>query len=194
MSEEIKFCPFCGGEILKIAKKCRHCGKWLPKEEQKAECESLKTCPFCLGQVSTNEKKCLHCGEWLDNSEQKSIETKKCPSCCNEIPKDAKKCPHCGEWLEKKENKAVGCFINISIWGIVIVAFLVTIILGSHAEGIVNLLALIVLCIWLYFLPSEIANINKHRQTLWIFIINLFFGWSVIGWIALLVWACSDDN
>ncbi len=26
---ETKQCPYCGGEILAVAKKCKHCGKWL---------------------------------------------------------------------------------------------------------------------------------------------------------------------
>lgn len=27
--EEKKLCPYCGKEILKVAKKCKHCGEWL---------------------------------------------------------------------------------------------------------------------------------------------------------------------
>lgn len=29
MNADIKKCPFCGGEIKAVAKKCKHCGKWL---------------------------------------------------------------------------------------------------------------------------------------------------------------------
>ncbi|HKT87328.1 MAG TPA: superinfection immunity protein [Candidatus Sulfotelmatobacter sp.] len=45
----------------------------------------------------------------------------------------------------------------------------------------------------LYFLPSLIALIRGKRDTLAIFLLNLFLGWSVIGWIVALVWAAKND-
>ena len=30
--EEKKLCPYCGEEILAVAKKCKHCGEWLDKQ------------------------------------------------------------------------------------------------------------------------------------------------------------------
>jgi len=37
--EETKRCPYCGGEIMAVAKKCKHCGKWLD------EVDSTKVAP-----------------------------------------------------------------------------------------------------------------------------------------------------
>jgi len=45
----------------------------------------------------------------------------------------------------------------------------------------------------LYFLPTIIAAIRSKRDTLAIFLLNLFLGWSVIGWIVALVWAAKND-
>jgi len=45
----------------------------------------------------------------------------------------------------------------------------------------------------IYFLPSIIALARSKRDTLAIFLLNLFLGWSVIGWIVALVWAAKND-
>lgn len=44
----------------------------------------------------------------------------------------------------------------------------------------------------LYFLPAIIAH-NKRDFTA-IFLVNLLFGWTFIGWIVALVWACASET
>jgi tRNA(Ile2) C34 agmatinyltransferase TiaS len=36
-TRETKNCPYCGEEILAVAKKCKHCGEWLPEDEESKE-------------------------------------------------------------------------------------------------------------------------------------------------------------
>ena len=43
----------------------------------------------------------------------------------------------------------------------------------------------------LYFLPAIIGH-NKRDAT-GIFILNLVAGWTGIGWIVALLWACASD-
>lgn len=50
---------------------------------------------------------------------------------------------------------------------------------------------LVFLAVLLYFLPAIIAH-NKRDFTA-ILLVNLFFGWTVIGWIVALIWACAAD-
>lgn len=41
----------------------------------------------------------------------------------------------------------------------------------------------------LFFLPTIIAAKKRHPNRIGIFIVNLFFAWSGIGWIFALMWA-----
>jgi hypothetical protein len=45
----------------------------------------------------------------------------------------------------------------------------------------------------MYFLPSLIALLRNKRDTLSIFLLNFFLGWTCIGWVIALVWACKAD-
>ena len=45
----------------------------------------------------------------------------------------------------------------------------------------------------LYFLPTLIAAGRRKRNTLAIFALNLFLGWTMLGWVLALVWSLSVD-
>ena len=42
-----------------------------------------------------------------------------------------------------------------------------------------------------YFLPAMVAWTNGRRNTSAIFALNLFLGWTLIGWVVALVWAMT---
>jgi hypothetical protein len=45
-----------------------------------------------------------------------------------------------------------------------------------------------------YFIPSFTASVKKHPYTTGVFILNIFLGWTIIGWVGALVWAVSVKN
>ena len=45
----------------------------------------------------------------------------------------------------------------------------------------------------LYFLPSMIAYKKKKDFTA-ILVLNIFTGWTFVGWVISLVWACTSDK
>lgn len=60
--EEKKICPYCGGEILAVAKKCKHCGKWLTETEvipQQYRNTYTESCPSVNPEKRVNRKKLL---------------------------------------------------------------------------------------------------------------------------------------
>ncbi|QPB08998.1 Imm-like superinfection immunity protein [Klebsiella phage Metamorpho] len=44
----------------------------------------------------------------------------------------------------------------------------------------------------IYFLPTFVACSRKHKSRGGIFITNLVFGWSIIGWLIALIWSASN--
>ena len=44
-----------------------------------------------------------------------------------------------------------------------------------------------------YFLPAIVAGARRARHFAGIFILDLLFGWTVVGWLGTLIWACADE-
>ena len=62
----------------------------------------------------------------------------------------------------------------------------------SNAESYLTVTGIVVLTI--YFLPAIVASARLHRQTMAIVVLDLLLGWTLLGWIAALVWACTADT
>jgi hypothetical protein len=45
-----------------------------------------------------------------------------------------------------------------------------------------------------YFLPTIIVSINNHPHAAGVLIVNLFLGWTFLGWVGALAWACSVSS
>lgn len=43
-----------------------------------------------------------------------------------------------------------------------------------------------------YFLPIMIASTRKHHNVVSISIVNVFLGWTMLGWVICLAWAFSQ--
>ena len=59
--------------------------------------------------------------------------------------------------------------------------------------GIMIGLFFLSILVLIYFLPSTIANGRGHPRRETITFINIFFGWTVIGWLVALIWAQRDS-
>ena len=60
--------------------------------------------------------------------------------------------------------------------------------------SIIVVIAMFIISILIYFLPSTLAYRKQHSNKTAILILNLFLGWTLIGWVGALVWAVSTNE
>jgi hypothetical protein len=53
--------------------------------------------------------------------------------------------------------------------------------------GVVILIIILII----YFIPSFVGKDKKNASA--IFILNLFLGWTLLGWVVALIWATTKD-
>ena len=189
------FCNKCGTKLEIKQPECHNCGAEYIKGKD-------LFCKKCGTNLETNEafalknpsmaveynKQTIH----SNNSETVSIENNcndnvfLCPYCKSEINKDVMKCPHCGEWIKNK--KPFGCYGKIS-WFVFILSAIIASCVTQNIFAGIGIGILIVIGLWIYFIPSWIAELKKHRNAGAIFAVNLLLGETVIGWIIALIWA-----
>lgn len=51
-----------------------------------------------------------------------------------------------------------------------------------------------VLLLGLYVLPSFIAFQREHKNRIPILVVNIFFGWSFVGWVACMAWSLTAQD
>jgi hypothetical protein len=61
---------------------------------------------------------------------------------------------------------------------------------GIIMSGII----LFVILACLYFVPSIVARAREHHNYGAIVALNIFLGWTFIGWVASLVWALTSTK
>jgi ABC-type glycerol-3-phosphate transport system permease component len=52
----------------------------------------------------------------------------------------------------------------------------------------------LVLGVLMYFLPAYAASRRRHPNTAAIAVLNVFLGWTFIGWVIALVWALTNSQ
>jgi len=63
----------------------------------------------------------------------------------------------------------------------------------AHYQGTAQVVVIAGLVL-LYFLPALVAWINRRKNAAAITLLNLFLGWTFVGWVLPLVLACIPDG
>jgi len=59
---------------------------------------------------------------------------------------------------------------------------------GEDAGGILAFFGLFVM-LAIYFIPSFVAALRRHRNFIPILLLNIFLGFTFLGWVAAFIWA-----
>jgi hypothetical protein len=45
----------------------------------------------------------------------------------------------------------------------------------------------------IYLMPSAIAHTRRHKNLVPILLVNIIFGWTIIGWVIALIWSFTSN-
>jgi len=62
---------------------------------------------------------------------------------------------------------------------------------GTNGFAAVAAVGFVIGLLALYFVPSMVANSRNHGNKASIIVLNVFLGWTLLGWVVALVWAHS---
>lgn len=65
---------------------------------------------------------------------------------------------------------------------------------GAGVGAIVLILAASVVGLAFYLLPTIVAVVRSHDSMAAIGVVNLFFGWTLLGWVGCLAWALTEPH
>ena len=51
----------------------------------------------------------------------------------------------------------------------------------------------VLIFVWIVFIPTYIAYYKKKQNRFAIFILNLFLGWTFVGFVVALVWSLTKE-
>ena len=57
----------------------------------------------------------------------------------------------------------------------------------------IGIIIVFLLIVFIYFFPTWIAAHNKKKNLGAIVALNIFLGWTFVGWVLAFVWACCKD-
>lgn len=171
---QTKICRYCGNVIYKEDQTCEYCGKYLLKEHDNKDL----FCAKCKAPVNTDDNFCQNCGAVFNLPDEDLTD------------------------LPKRRNIAgipynIGIFLTSLALGFAIMVYAASgkeMTTGDYFIYYAVAFVVSEIFLYIYFLPSIIAIENNHSNTFLIYICNLLFGITIIGWFVTLIIAIQSNE
>lgn len=59
---------------------------------------------------------------------------------------------------------------------------------------VIRIIIGVIFCLSIYLLPAGIAILRNRKNTGSIFTVDLFLGWTLVGWVVALAWAVATED
>ncbi len=199
-------------------KTCAHCEKNMGILENHGTremplcygCAALLTCSNCNAAIEPSDTLwkeqnpyCLTCAESLLEKSQKQSEEEFLASQENRNKNSLyKKYPTNNYQNDnnKTKKKSRLWVRNTSVLGISIILLIIVLFSMLNVNNPLPLFLIFVLfvggilAVFLYFIPAVIAYHREHDSKGWVLFLNIFLGWSGLGWLFCLFWAAFGNN
>ena len=123
------------------------------------------------------------CGQNIEFSAEDAGRAARCPTCQSDILLQAEP-----EVPPKRYRLNFRRLLTLLIWTVGLFAAGTILIV---APQVIIAPAMLLFAAAVYFLPSFVGRHKRNAQA--IAVLNLLLGWTIIGWIIALVWACTLD-
>ena len=64
----------------------------------------------------------------------------------------------------------------------------------SSTKRVTSLFLAVIIIGFINFIPTVICLIRKHTYKKYIIFLNVFLGWTLIGWVICLIWSFADKK
>jgi hypothetical protein len=132
---------------------------------------------------------CPYCGGHLEFSAVEAGQDALCPHCQRIIILRASPAPPAV--LPGRQPRAIGWWLGMLVIVLVLGGLWLAGSLDQEFASLVGSLALLALLVGIYFTPTFVAGGRGHPNTSAIVLLNLFLGWTFVGWVVALVWSVT---
>lgn len=95
--------------------------------------------------------------------------------------------------MNSKKTKGVNKLL-LTLFIVVFVINMGNIIFNNGSVGVITLGLAFGAVIVVYFIPTIVAERKKHSQITAIALLNIFLGWTFLGWVVALIWAVIKEK
>jgi hypothetical protein len=158
----------------------------------------LITCPDCGRQISDRATICIGCGG--------PVESKPVDQPAIAVPLPATPAPVVTPSPpgQRLQQAAAPPAQGNGIWKVILLVILIGAIIlaasGQDAEVKEGALEMtfyaigFLFSVYIYFAPAITAHRRQHPSRDGITLLNIFLGWTLVGWVAALVWAVNPTD